>query len=120
MLNSVNYKVEECQLVSAIPVDAVYRGYTFLKGDKKASTIDVLMKAYEDAMNAGASKIIILKKQATTSNSATGFSIGLGGGVSSLAGTEKEHGLTVGGGTGFSWGSSEPVFKDGMAVLMIE
>jgi hypothetical protein len=120
ILNPVKFTVENCELLTQIPVGSVTRGFTFLKGNGDASTIDVLMKAYMDAMEAGATKIVILKKQASTKNSAFGVSLGLGGGVSSLAGTEKESGLTVGGGTGISWGSSEPSFKDGMAVLMIE
>jgi len=103
-----------------LPTNAVYRGYVFLKGDGDATTIDLLMKAFMDAMDSGASKIVILKKQATTKNTATGISIGIGGGVSSLSGSEKENGVSVGGGLGFSWGASEPKYQDGMAVLMIE
>jgi hypothetical protein len=120
ILNPVTYTVDNCELLSSIPAGAVTRGFTFLKGDGDATSVDLQMKAYTDAMNAGASKVVILKKQASTKNTAFGATIGIGGGVSSLQGSEKENGLVVGGGTGLSWGSSEPQYKDGMAVLMIE
>jgi hypothetical protein len=120
ILNPVKFQVDKCELVATIPISASYRGYTFLQGDGKANSIDLLMKAYQDAMESGATKIVILKKQSSTKNKALGFSLGIGGGVSSLQGSEKENGLTVGGGTGISWGSTEPQYKDGMAVLMLE
>jgi len=120
ILNPVKYTVDKCELLAAIPVGSVTRGFTFLKGDGNANSIDLLMKAYQNAMEAGASKIVILKKQASTKNKAFGATLGIGGGVSSLRGSEKENGLTVGGGLGVSWGSSEPQYRDGMAILMLE
>jgi hypothetical protein len=59
----------------------------------------------------GATEVKVIKYRVTFSNKASGWNIGLGGGVTAINGGNDNYGGAVGGGTGFGSVESTPVEK---------
>lgn len=131
-----SYQFKECKLLTQLPLKKIIqdnrevfvpddskferKAFIFLKGNKNATTIDVVAKAVIEALNNGANAIFLMKKVVEHQTASTGFGIGFGYVSGGINGNQMNQSQASSGGTGINWASSKPIYTEGMVVLALK
>lgn len=91
-----------------------------LKGNEDATTADLIAKAVLEAMDMGATGIVLNKKVALSGTATSGWGIGGGGVAAQLGGQGQTNAQTGSFGTGYNRAQAGPTFKDSMSVIAIQ
>lgn len=86
-------------------------GVVLVEGEAGDTPIHVWRSVVEAALAMGGTDVILLKEAVTFANKASGWNIGLGGGVSATNNGADNYGGSVGGGTGVGSCITSPIEK---------
>jgi hypothetical protein len=116
-------KFDYCYRMGSLPKDAEMVGRIYLRTKQPVLfgepgvTDDLIGTAAKLTMENGRNAFVILAQDVMTSPNSTTVGLGLAYTQSQLAGSEKENGMTGGGGTGIAYSRGGRTFDDSLIVV---